>query len=421
MVHEDYARGLAALRCLPQAACCEGRAEAWLTALFEREARGALGSGLSLAQHLRRLAGFGASEIGVLVAERRGQYQPFATAREVVARKLLWAEPPPDNPHLRRGTTLEPLVRGEFLGLSGATRRPDLARRVEGAVPPWPWMQGTPDDLIVPQGRLGVVDYKPPAAPLRDVSLEYACQLHQIGLLARAVGLSVTFRALVAWNPETWSPEVLPCPHDPALEQELIAAGDHYWNAHVLAGELPPWPTDERLDLALADLPQEAKREIEALATRWLRLDILAKEAHAMGEETRAGLVERCRALGLGQTVASGAVKITPKPTWDREAIEARLPDAQRAAFARPQWDLDTLLQQVRDLGGDPERARIPGGPLELEAAARWLIAERGLPEARLRLTEYRATLSRRQADQPRLQPIRADAGTAVFQFGATP
>ncbi|MFO7640592.1 MAG: hypothetical protein R6X17_04800 [Candidatus Competibacteraceae bacterium] len=72
MVHEDYARGLAALRRLPQAARCEDRAEAWLAALFEREARGALGSGLSLAQHLRRLAGFGASEIGVLVAERRG-------------------------------------------------------------------------------------------------------------------------------------------------------------------------------------------------------------------------------------------------------------------------------------------------------------------------------------------------------------
>ncbi|MCP5458705.1 MAG: YqaJ viral recombinase family protein [Gammaproteobacteria bacterium] len=417
---DDFQAAWAVLQRLPQAPHCAERMQTWLTTVAERQAQGTLG-GLSLAQHLRRLSGIGASEIGVLVGERRGLYQPFSTAREVVAQKLLFDPPEPDNAHLRRGALMEPMIRSEFLRLSGATPRPDLLQKVVETPAQWDWMQATPDELVVMDGRLGIIDYKSPAQPINDVPLEYACQLHQIGLLAQHAGLPVAFRALVAWNSETWRPEVLPCPHDPALEQEIVEAGNHYWYNHILTGELPPWPTVERLDLGLADLPQAAKAEIEALSNRWLRLDLLAKEAATLVDDARQRLIDTCQIHGLGQTVATGAVKITPKPVWDEEAIALRLTDAERAAFSKPRWDTDSLLQQVRELGGDPSPARRAEGSLRLEEAAQWLIRERGIPPEHLQQVEFRTAISRRQADQPLVEPVRTRAGATAFQFGAGP
>ncbi|NJN48419.1 MAG: hypothetical protein HC808_20350, partial [Candidatus Competibacteraceae bacterium] len=331
---------LATLQQLPQATHCLARMGSWLEELLARDRRGELGGGLSVAQHLERLRGFGASEIGTLVGEHRGLYNPFDTARELVARKLLLDLPEPGNAHLRRGVSLEPLIRAEFLQQSGAIRREDLTQQLAAHRPSqWPWMQATPDDVVEINGVLGVIDYKAPAEPISEVSLSYHCQLHQIGLLAQDVGLPLAFRAVVAWNMASWSPDVLPCPHDPALEQEIIAAGSHYWTHHVLTGELPPWPTTPRLNLSLAEVTVEAKQEIEALANRFLRLEMLAKEAKTLKDEARERLFAQCHTHQLGQDVASGAVKLTPQSSWDKDAVEARLSEVQRVQFTIAQWD----------------------------------------------------------------------------------
>ena len=122
---------------------------AWWQAARALTATDAFGSGLTLAQQLRRLAGFGASEIGILVGEQRGLYSPFSTAREVVARKLLLDPPTPADPHRRRGILLEPLIRETFLRQSGAVRQPEWTQRIATHRPArWPWMQATPDDIV---------------------------------------------------------------------------------------------------------------------------------------------------------------------------------------------------------------------------------------------------------------------------------
>ena len=227
---------------LPQAARFgPGRAGAWVAELRRQEADGALG-GLTPEQHLRRLGGFGASEIGVLVEERRGVYSPFATARELVARKLLLEFSPPADEHMRRGIAMEPLIRETFLRQTGATRLEALTRQVAAHSPArHPWMQCTPDDFVELNGRLVLVDYKAPAEPLAALPLPYACQLHQIGLIAEDLGYPVDLRALVAWNHPRGRPEVLVCDFDPALAAEIVEAGEHHWH-DVLRGELPPWP-----------------------------------------------------------------------------------------------------------------------------------------------------------------------------------
>jgi hypothetical protein len=407
------------LRRLPQASHFTDRqAEAWATAVERQQAADALG-GLTLAQHLRRLGGFGASEIGVLVEERRGGYSPFATARELVARKLLLEFPAPADEHMRRGLAMEPLIREAFLRQTGATRLEALTRQVAAHAPArHPWMQCTPDDFVALDGRLVLVDYKAPAEPLAALPLPYACQLHQIGLIAEDLGYPVDHRALVAWNHPRGRPEVLACEFDPALAAEIVAAGEHYWNAHVLAGELPPWPARGGRALNLADLSLEAKAELAELAERWLRLEVLAQESERLTEAARAALVARCRSHGLAEAVDSGPVRIKPRAAWDPDAVEARLPPAERARFERPRYDLARLAEQVRALGGDPETARTAdAAPLDLDAAARWLIAKKGVPETVLQTTDYRPSLSRRKADLPFVTPVREAAQDRARRF----
>lgn len=406
------------LRRLPQAPRFTDRqAEAWAAEWGRQPTADALG-GLTLEQHLRRLGGFGASEIGVLVEERRGGYSPFATARELVARKLLLEFPAPADEHMRRGIAMEPLIREAFLRQTGATRLEGLTRQVAAHSPArHPWMQCTPDDFVELDGRLVLVDYKAPVEPLAALSLPYACQLHQIGLIAEDLGYPVDGRALVAWNHPRGRPEVLVCAFDPALATEIVEAGEHYWDC-VLRGELPPWPARGGLALNLADLSPEAKAELEALAERWLRLEVLAKESERLTEEARTALAERCRSHGLAETVDSGPVRIKPRAVWDPDAVAARLAAGERARFERPRYDIARLAEQVRALGGDPETARTADeAALDLDAAARWLIAEQGVPEPVLQKTDYRPSLSRRQADRPWVEPVREAARASARRF----
>ena len=394
--------------------------EAWLTLMGQRM-DDPNGSSLTLEQHIRRLGGFGASEIGTLVGERRGEYSPFETARELVARKLLLDAPDPADDHMRRGILMEPLIRAEFLRLSGATRRDDLAHRVAAHTSTrWRWMQATPDDFVELNGVLGVVDYKAPAEPLTELSLAQRCQLHQIRLLAEDLGLPLRWQAIVAWNHPRGGPEVLLCERDPRLEQDIIDAGEHYWHRHVLTGELPPWPSRAPLALNLADLSLDAKAEIEDRVTRWLRFELLAKEAKALTDDAREQLLACCNDHHLAETVTSGPVQIKPQPTWSRDAVEARISEAERAPFLRFKWDTQALIEQVRALGGHPDSARVGDEPtLDLVAAARWLIAQKGLPETELQAIHYKAGVSRRKADQPQVESLRDAARAATRQFGA--
>ena len=412
-----------ALRALPQARHLDAeRMAAWWQAARALAATDAFGSSLTPAQQLRRLAGFGASEIGIWVGEQRGLYSPFSTAREVVARKLLLDPPTPANPHQRRGILLEPLIRETFLRQSGAVRQPAWTQRIATHRPArWPWMQATPDDVVELAGRRVLVDYKAPAEPLTEVSLPYACQLHQAGLIAADLGYAVDARVLVAWNHPRGTPEVLVCAHDPALEAEIVAVGTHYWNAYVLQGALPPWPTRAPLALELADLSLAAKADIETLAERWLRLELLAKETQRLHEDAHAQLLARCRAHHLADTVHSGPVQIKPRAQWNEDAVDARLSDADRQRFTRPRWDIAQLVALVRERGGDPDVARTDDAALDLDAAARWLITERGIPETTLQRIEYQTRISRRKADQPFVAPIREAARAASHTFGAPP
>ena len=418
---------LARLAALPQAAHLppETRRQ-WLDHQLERlreESAGSAGRGSSLAldRQIERLSGFGASEIGVLVGERRGEYSPFATAREICAAKLLRALPAPPTGPMQRGVELEPHARRLFLRHSGARPLPDLLQAVVAHRPrDHGWLLATPDDLVMLNGRTLVVDYKAPAEPPTAVSLEHACQLHQAALVAEDRGIRIEGLVLVALNLREWTVDTFLVDRDPALDAEILAAGQHYWRDWVLQGELPPWPQRDAASraLALADLSPAAKAELERAALGYVRLDILAKQARELAARARDQLAGLAAEHGLRESVLVAPVNLSRASTWDAAAIAARLPDPAPPELTRPKWDAEMLARQVRALGGDPTPALLDRA-LDLDQAADWLIAHHHVPAESLQRIEYTVAVSRRKPDQVLTEPVRDAARTAAHAFAA--
>ncbi len=423
----DRDAALAQLAGLPQAAhlAPETRRQ-WLDHQIERlqeESAGSSGRGssLSLSRRIERLSGFGASEIGVLVGERRGEYSPFATAREICVAKLLRALPAPATGPMRRGIELEPHARHLFLRHSGARPLPDLRQAVAAHRPrDHEWLLATPDDLVTLNGQTLVVDYKAPAEPPTAVSLEHACQLHQAALVAEDRGIRIEGLVLVALNLREWTVDTFLVERDPALDAEILAAGHHYWRDCVLQGELPPWPQRDTASraLALADLPPATKAALEQAALGYVRLDILAKQARELAARARDQLAGLAAEHGLRESIAVAPVNLNRASTWDTAAIAARLPAPVPPELTRPKWDAEILARRVRELGGDPTPALLDRA-LDLDQAARWLIAHHHVPAESLQRIEYTVALSRRKPDQALTEPVRDAARTTAHTFAA--
>jgi len=423
----DRAAALAQLAGLPQVAYLplEARNQ-WLHHQIDRLLQESTdsserSSSLSLTRHIQRLSGFGASEIGVLVGERRGEYSPFTTAREICAAKLLRALPPPPTGPMQRGLELEPHARRLFLQQTGARALADLRQAVvTHRSRSYPWLLATPDDLITLNGKTLVVDYKSPADPLTTVSLEHACQLHQAALVAEDQGLRIDGLVLVALNLREWTVVPFLVDRDRALDDEILAAGHHYWRDYVLQGELPPWPQRDAASraLALADLPTAAKTALEQVALEYMRLDLLAKQAKELATRARDQLARLAAEHGLRDNVAMAPVHLNCTVTWDADAITARLPTPAPPELTRPKWDAEILARQVRELGGDPTPALLDR-PLDLDQAAQWLITHHPMPAEPLQRIEYAVTLSRRKPDQVLTEPVKDAARTTAHAFAA--
>ena len=189
------------LRALPQAKHIESRWNDWLQALRQHSGR----SGLSLERQIERLRGFGGSEIGTLVSERRGEYDPFATAREICQQKLLLATAEVSDPYelgsLQRGTDLEPVIRAYFHRMTGAEVLSDALHTLQQhRHQRHEWMLYTPDDLVQLHGFTLLIDYKAPFEVPTAVPFRHGCQLHQGRLLAEDAGLRIDNMMIVAWD-----------------------------------------------------------------------------------------------------------------------------------------------------------------------------------------------------------------------------
>ena len=234
----------AKIQSLPQAAAIPAATrQAWLDAADSLDP--GLAEGL-----LAAAAGFGARDVEVLLAARAGRFHPLASAREVTRAKLLLDPPAAPAGRQRREAALTALAQDHYrhrAAAAGATVRPDLLQRLASAsLPQAPWLSGDPDgavDLVEENGKLVLVDHGLAQAGQweRDPADDrQAVRLHHHLLRARAAGLQVDLLRAHAFDTDRWEGQVRTVQADPALEQSILEAGNHFWQTCVLAGTPVP-------------------------------------------------------------------------------------------------------------------------------------------------------------------------------------
>lgn len=233
--------------------------------------------------HAKRLSGFGSSDIGHLVLSLREEYDPFKDAAAVVLEKLMKSYPSPEGGDTKRGLFLEPVVRDEFIKMVGGKRRDDLVEgftelRVEGH----PWMVGNPDDIIEIDGKLIVVDYKVPRpSTLEDrekqqsTEFSYVCQLHHLLHIGRSNKMKLDGMAVVPFDTNEWraKPRIIEYNND--LMNEIIRAGDLYWNEYVMKGLVPPFVIKPTFDTS--KFSDEQLERMNELSARFLTAKMIEK------------------------------------------------------------------------------------------------------------------------------------------------
>lgn len=258
------------------------RRRRWAAEMLRREGR------MRAVWQLRRLTGFGGSEMGALLASFRGEYNPFSSARDLVAEKLLVALPSAPTADTQRGNRAEPIVRQAYLDMTGGRTDADAMERVSrmrGAR--HRWKIGSPDDIVLLEGAdgttRGIVDYKVPRPTTLDgyretgeVSFDYVCQVHHYRSLAEEAGIRIDWMAVVCFDAIAWEPVVFTIEHDRDLVAEMNRAGESYWNDFVLEGVLPPHSMRRQLDVEI--LPPEEAYELADEIARHRILSKVAKE-----------------------------------------------------------------------------------------------------------------------------------------------
>lgn len=202
--------------------------------------------------HVKRLAGIGGSEIGVLWGSDRGMYHPFSSAYDVVASKLLDKGISEPNGPMKLGTALEnmtrDMARAKMVSTYGA--RDDLVAKIGGArFDDVPWLIGNPDDIFdtyKKDGAIYVVDYKVPQPETfkhvmrSGIPFYYEAQMHHYALIAEKSGYKIGGLMLAMLDLNQFDVKFLSTPYNPQMAQEIIEVGNKYWNEYVLRARNAP-------------------------------------------------------------------------------------------------------------------------------------------------------------------------------------
>ncbi|MCP1674176.1 hypothetical protein J2T57_001278 [Natronocella acetinitrilica] len=286
--------------------------------------------------HVRRLSGFGGSDMGVLFTNYQGGVTPFADVlhdRAVIAQKLLIELPTPaagedgaeDRHQMIRGNVFEGPIEQAFLrGHREFGLRPDTEGRERlrawhaeraAAAPEtlaMPWLQGSPDGLYLDRfGKRWLVDFKAPSdesgvrAHMSEIPQFYEGQLLHYALILREAGIPADHVALA---PFSWSRmRVERC--SLAVTDEKLALieriGDHYYYDHLLRLELPK-PRFSNTLVRLEEMDEKlAQRLRKLVATR-------KSKRWAEGiEETLGALIEQdLQRAGIDPLSVEGTVDL---------------------------------------------------------------------------------------------------------------
>lgn len=330
----------------------ENRVKSWLDQVLKVDAD-------RLPWHVKRTYGFGGSEVGVLVAERHGLVDPFESARNIVASKLLINAPQEAIPAMERGQYMEDVIAKKFFADYAAhkpVRDEEAMAIMSKSLGLRVWQNGSPDEVVImgKNRRRYIADYKAPGEDgyeIAGVPMRYAAQLHHYGMIAEKCGIHVDGFLLCGLNYRQWKLEVLPVPFDPELQEQILEAGDYYWNEFVMQDRLPEFGRKQYFDMAqLAD-----REDLEDRGLRFFVHKRIADISYAEAEKLKKGMAAMLAEHKVGDSklpLVGGLLDISAKPTFNCElAAEALGPKADAARL--PDWDVEGLLEAARQAGID--------------------------------------------------------------------
>jgi hypothetical protein len=236
--------------------------------------------GEDTAWHIKRLSGFGGSEMGSLLRDRfrllaDASGDSFKTADQVVMEKLLRKLPMGGTAQTERGTNLEPLIRDVF------RRRYDLQVYQEGFDATRQHREcasllGNIDDSLCSHSHKLLVDYKSSVNPYASAPFDYKAQLTSYSAIARSNNVTFDKHLIVGFHaaeilmqglgeiakrrdvePENYlrwvdhlaagdvpglELKAYPVAINQSLEQMITDTASQYWNDYVLEGRLLPTP-----------------------------------------------------------------------------------------------------------------------------------------------------------------------------------
>lgn len=313
-----------------------------------------------LAWHIKRLMGWGGSEIGALVAEDLGIFDPFTCAHDLVAGKLLQVPPPQTTAAMRRGTLLEPAIAQIFYADYGATPLPEVKAAIEAVSDPAHlWKSANLDDVVEIDGKRFLVDYKAPGDIPNGVAFGYHCQLNHYDALATLTGEAVDGLVLACFDYKKGMVVAFEVEQDANIKTLIDDTGDRYWKM-VLDGEIPPYPDHaEREPMSLTEAGKESLR---ALEKTFLRETLLAGIHTDNAKSIRAEMDAMLKSTGQRLKTAENPFSMLRMQVSERlkgdqihELLTRQNIDPESIKTATPgSYDAEAMAAHLRSIGHDP-------------------------------------------------------------------
>lgn len=284
-IEDEKRKARAIIEKLPQRSLIpNARIDKWLEAMARREPE-------RLVWHALRQSGFSGSEVGTLVANRRGFRAHFGSARKLVMQKLFMMTPDFPNEHMERGIETEDLHRIKFMKLWNAERDLQAYDKLTHSRGRYDFLRYSPDDVVTIQGHRVLVDYKSPSDVSEETvyDFDYQCQINLGADIMSLNGVPATYGMLSRLCWKDWKCVGTWVEINPVLQEEIIDSAHHYWTRHVLAGEAPDFVQQHKP----AEFGEEDMNAIRLLSAQVVALD----EVKSRLEEERDRLNDGMRTI----------------------------------------------------------------------------------------------------------------------------
>ena len=314
--------------------------------------------------HIKRINGFGGSDMSVLYTEYLGGFYPFGTkARDVVGQKLCLVTPGFSNGDTERGngTEMEARMRFEFKMRHLDLEPYDEAYRAldelnkKGGVPNHPWMNSSPDGIYISKktGKVILVDFKTPAdADLCDEMKNnppdyYRAQLAQYKYNLEAAGIKVDIVMLAPFSTKKWDVEIGQFSIPQKLTDDILAAGDFYWNC-VLSNELPLGPRGENYEY-IAEMPKGFQEVVAKFILIKKMMSIIKK----LDDDNKSKLLRFASFSGIDwdhtdKKTGIGGINISCK---EKNSVDSKaLADARQGALEDFELEVKKYDSLIRNL-----------------------------------------------------------------------